>query len=325
MKYVVNNYKRHHDVDYEQVLKDHRKQLSTVFPFHFDGHEWNRDVEVPRNRRYIGILMLLENVVDVPETTLYIDIGDNPSRKAYNLGIPICSTAFELDLPYFPFPDPDFVCQKIETSCYTWDETKNIAKKKLYHGKKIQQLYYRGSEFGNNSIKLPLEKIVEGNPLFDVKVTSHEKKYEFEPFYNGSKYSYLIDIPDSTGWSPKFKSLFLCNSVVVKGSILKKRPDGTISKPVTQFIDFFLKPGRDYINITVPVLVNDRGSFENEDVNMEEYTRFVRKLEKIGQVNPRKFNEIRDNGYNVVNNLTNEDVYKYIRRIIKHNNQIINY
>jgi hypothetical protein len=130
-----------------------------------------------------------------------------------------------------------------------------------------------------------------------------------------------LDLPGNAITTRRFKTLFLCDSVVIRVSMIEKREDGTVSGPSIQFLDLFMEPNREYINVTVSAKYEEppdteRYGEDKENYNFHQYTRLVEKLEKIVEENPRKYNEMKKKGTAVIKSITNELIYKYIRRLM---------
>lgn len=317
----------------KQKYISNRHLLPGVYAFEYDGsgREWNKKFTHPEVilkqkkgeiifNRYLNTLSLLNTTLDyyqgrLPKTILFISLmGNNKllARHALELGLPICVMSCAEGEPFFIFPDGEYQCYSFDRSsdflkegddstCYNWDEVKKIALENMTTTptiKKKQIMYYRGIGSSRGGIRTEIEKTVENNPLFDVKISTTDITYEYEPFYQWSKYAYLLDLPG--GSNVQLKNLFLCDSVVVR----------VVSQPFQrQFLDLFVKPGREYLSVAIT---------DDDDVQ-----HIVEELEKIAETNPRKYSGIRKKGFETVSSITNEVIYKYIRKVIFANNMIL--
>jgi|SRR6185437_925734 len=292
----------------EELINMSNKNIPKgVYPFHYDG-EWNRNFDENNVKgkiiydRYTKVLALLDSTAKhferrLPKTTLFIDLNENSNLG--ELEFPICSISSNNDFPSstFLFPDWEYQCHIVNDECYDWNAQKVLAEEHISDKlKKKQVMYYRSDRQTN--INKAIEKIVEDNPLFDVKVSSSKKKYEIEPFYEKHKYSYLLSLPER-GVSD-FKQLFLCNSLVIK-----------VNDERREFLDLIVKGGEDYLEVPL------------RERSFEQDIKLVEKLERIADRNPRSFNKIKQSGYEKVTSITNATIYKYIKNLIYANNKLI--
>lgn len=341
---IVQRYGSHQE-DIREPYFSHKKEIdSIVQPFYYNGEVWNSKFDYDsfyhRNNvlynRYINTLHLLNETVNhfgkkLPKTTLFVKLtdGEIPYDMFSDLKIPLCTTSLELNKTSFLIPDGEYQCYSFDKSsdfltdkdvCYDWDQIKLYASKEVKKNtKKEHKIYFTGNNSGKNThnIRQSIKRLTEDNNLFDIKVSAKESRYEYEPFYLWSKYSYLLDLPGINLTSRRFKYLFLCNSTVIKISLLQRKPSGSLGYPTIQFLDLFVNPNKDYINITTDVIYNNR------EYNFDKYKKVLEKLEHIADMNPRKFSKVKNNGYNKVSSLTNEIIYKYIRKLIYANNKLV--
>jgi len=226
----------------------------------------------------------------------------------------------------YMFPETTFECMTLDVkysdSCLDWDQTKTeIAMHVVDPAKKENRLYFKGANTGRYRSKLRaiLFKHFQKQP--QKRVTLEETRSGYEPIYNWSKFAYLVDLPGHYEWSNRFKYLFLCKSVVIHVDLTIIDTRGTYTEPpFRSFVDFFIKPDRDYINIPMKLYnynyltVEGKGAMSKEQArfNTKAFSRLIVKLIEISNTPPDQYSKVRDSGYNAVKGITNDTIYRYI-------------
>jgi hypothetical protein len=246
------------------------------------------------------------NNLHIPDTYIYVYITDNiPYRIKKEIPIFVMSTPYNLHYPLIP--DNTFECFSFEKrwgkNCFDWNESKKII---IENTSKCtsNKIFFKG--FNNSKDRCHCRQLFfeeQKKKYMKIKLLGNGEKYE--PLYNFGKYKYLIDIPGQQEWSNRFYKLFLLNRVVFKYiNTVKEFGD----KQLISFIDLFLTPNVDYIEIKQE-LTTDREI--NRPIIKKDIKKIIKKVKKMNE-NTELYDKIASNGYNKINKLTNEHIYIYI-------------
>ena len=224
----------------------------------------------------------------------------------------ICDTySYEYeDLPFFVlakprnrkgilFPDDTFFCHKFENECDDWDTIKKIVIDKCNNisiKDKIDEIYFKGANTGKDKHNLRFMLSQEKNLPLNIKLSE-----KYTPMYSFCKYKYLLNLPGHQPWSYRFKYLFLMNSFIINVAVIQHYNEFEKNEKWLNFFDVILEPDTDYIEI-------EYNWYENKD-NSNEYKKLINKLDDIYKYynsNPEEFQSIITNGFNKINNITND-------------------
>lgn len=223
----------------------------------------------------------------------------------------ICDTySFEYqDLPFFLiarpsnrkgilFPDNTFICHKFENECDDWDKIKKIVINKCNNisiKDKINEIYFKGANTGKNKHNLRFMLSQEKNLSLNIKLSER-----YAPMYSFCKYKYLLNLPGHQPWSYRFKYLFLMNSFIINVAVIQHFNEFEKNEKWVNFFDVILEANTDFIEI-------EYNWYEKKD-NSNEYKKLINKLDDIYKYynsNPEEYKNIIRNGFNKINNITN--------------------
>ena len=150
----------------------------------------------------------------------------------------------------------------------------------------------------------------------------------FEPVYEFAKYKYLINLPGHFPWSNRLKYLFLMKSHVINVNVQTFGYDYTDEKYIT-FIDFVLT-NDDYNEIIVKyyTIRKSDANFDVVGTNKKNDDEFDLFYENIRQTylrlksNDTESNDMIDNAYKKIDELTEDRVSQYIYKCIVLNSEL---
>lgn len=191
---------------------------------------------------------------------------------------------------------------------YNWDELKN--KIIRYEPKKqLNDIYFKGTDTGmkRNKLRHFMQKYQNGKVV--VKLDTWQK---YEPLYAWKEHGALLNLPGHYDWSNRFKYLFLLNKPIINVDVDLMEAEGIDRKTIT-YIDYYVKPNVDYINIKVDldyILLNENSESKNEKNTKD----LIRRLNNLDIKNDKTH----ISGYNKIKQLELKHVYKYIHSIISY-------
>jgi hypothetical protein len=265
-------------------------------------------------------------------TILFIWISDRfPWETDIQKYIPLYVFAKPKNTNYLIFPDNTFQCLNLEekhkSECYNFDIIKNLILKKCKKNKKTNKIYFKGANTNrfNHKLRNNLEEYSKTKKWITVKL---DGETNYEPIYNFCKYKILLNLPGHYPWSNRFKYLFLMKSLVINISVKTINTNSYyIDKPYISFIDYFVKPNKDYLDIKMTYYKTNKND-SNESIqkiiekNKQEFIKIKKKLKKIYK-NIHKYDEIINNGFSTVSKLNMNYVYDYIFNCMCENEKII--
>lgn len=270
------------------------------------------------------------NNIIVNNTILHIWILDRYPYDVVDLDItfPIYVFAKPKNTNYLIIPDNTFMClslYKKYQKCHSFDIIKKKIKSKCNDIKfknKLPIIYFKGTPTTKTNSKLreTLEKYSNDKEWIDIKLDGWDN---YQPIYEFCKYKYLLNLPGHWQWSNRFKYLFLMKSLVININVSYVGKDYK-DEPYITFIDYFVKPDEDYINIDATY--NHIKRNEHDSKNDETNKMVIDKLADIYQWsenNPKKTRKIVKSGYKKIKNLKNESIYQYVINAINLNSQMI--
>ena len=254
-----------------------------------------------RKKHIINILnnmkkYIIESGKQLPNLVAYLYISDNFSQEYQDL--PFFVLAKPQNRNGILFPDNTFFCHRLEKKRENWD----IIKKKVTDKcnieaikDKINKIYFKGANTGEDKHNLRFMLSQEKNLPLSIKLSE-----KYTPMYSFCKYKYLLNLPGHQTWSYRFKYLFLMNSFIINVAVIQHYNEFEKNDKWLNFFDVILEPDTDYIEI-------EYNWYENKD-NSNEYKKLINKLDDIYKYynsNPEEFQSIITNGFNKINNITN--------------------
>ena len=254
-----------------------------------------------RKKHIINILnnmkkYIIESGKNLPNLIAYFYICDTYSYEYQDL--PFFVLAKPRNRKGILFPDDTFFCHKFENECDEQDTIKKTIINKCNNisiKDKIDEIYFKGANTGKD--KHNLRFMLSQEKKLPVSIKLSEK---YTPMYSFCKYKYLLNLPGHQTWSYRFKYLFLMNSFIINVAVIQHYNEFEKNEKWLNFFDVILEPDTDYIEI-------EYNWYENKD-NSNEYKKLINKLDDIYKYynsNPEKFQSIITNGFNKINNITN--------------------
>ena len=254
-----------------------------------------------RKKHIINILnnmkkYIIESGKNLPNLIAYFYICDTYSYEYQDL--PFFVLAKPQNRKGILFPDDTFFCHKFENECDDWDTIKKTIINKCNNisiKDKIDEIYFKGANTGKDKHNLRFMLSQEKNLPLNIKLSE-----KYTPMYSFCKYKYLLNLPGHQPWSYRFKYLFLMNSFIINVAVIQHYNEFEKNEKWLNFFDVIFEPNTDYIEI-------EYNWYENKD-NSNEYNKLINKLDdtyKYYNSNPEEFQSIITNGFNKINNITN--------------------
>lgn len=272
-----------------------------------------------------------ENNLEVPNTTLYIWIGDKPPSYIKNINkFPIFVYAKPENMNIPIFPDNTFYCFQISSKykgkCCDWDVMKRTILTRCSNVKKEPVMYFKGANTTNlsNNIrsKLKYTSLTNKEPMV-IKLDAWEN---WEPITNFCKYSILLNLPGRYPWSNRLKYLFLMDSIIININVETDDIDKKeVYKKYISFVDFVVDKGN-YVELLYKYKrehenLPDEVNQESREENQKEYIKLVKKINRVYKnKDDLKYKKIANNS---VKNLTNDRIYSYLYRSILLNSELL--
>jgi hypothetical protein len=247
----------------------------------------------------------------IPDVTFYI--GTKDSHNYLEPELPIFVLSKPIDARGLLFPDNSFV---------NWKEERKDILSKCKKTEKENIVYFRGANTGNK--KHNLRKILSKDHKFKIPMKIDITKLKI-PQYNFCKYKYLLNLPGTSGWSYRFKYLFLMKSLVINVALQYIRSEKRVltkQDKWMQFFDSYFIPNQDYIEVRYVW-----GPMMSEKENRNNYIKLrndIIKLYNYYEKNSNLYEKIVESGYNKVKEITPSVVHQSIYKIIKNYSKEVN-
>ena len=290
---------------------------------------------------------------------LYFWVSDRVPWEA-PADFPFFVQAAPSDTPYFLFPETTFENFTIHGrgDC-DWDQAKIAMQQQMQQSQqpsllqnKEEVVYFRGAETGNsrNGLRrflfaqkfpdairiLPTtsswNRVPDKEAISMASASSAAISNTFESPSEWSRYRYLLNLAGNLEWSNREKFLFLSRSAVVHVDTTILNDDygaGCKDTPYRTFLDFFVRPGRDYINVPLELhrLRHDR---QYRDItpplllaeNKRRMEHLVQQLHELVRSDPAKYQQMAEQGYQTVSAITNNTINAYLTDLIRTYNSL---
>lgn len=321
IKYIIKN----NNVDYEVLLNDKKYNKDSYPKLN------NIDDRIIHTYKLIkkSIHYIIKKNKEIPNTILFIWISDRyPWDKDIDKKLPIYLYAKPKDTNFLIFPDNTFYCFNLDKKYVGKCSDFNAVKKEILKNcitnfeNKPDIMYFKGTSTTKRNIR-----IRENLEIFSQKYNWLQIYLDawtnYEKIYNMCNYKYLLNLPGHYPWSNRFKYLFLMKSLVINiNANMKEYKTNNIEYNWISFIDYIVKPNKDYINIDSTFYWSDTINVDNHNYN--ESVKVMNELQEIyNSKDINKYNKIINNGFKKVNKLSNKHIYNYIYQCIIENSKII--
>jgi hypothetical protein len=325
IKYIINN-KYENNVNFEVTIYEKIYTFETI-PKDVD----NRIIDT-YNLLKNAIKYAIENKITIPNTSLYIWISDRyPWDSNVDKNFPIYLYAKPKNKNFLIFPDNTFNCltldKKYDGICYDFDV---IKEKILQHcnkdfNDKPELMYFKGTPTTKRTTQLRenLQLFSKETNWLKIHLDAWEK---YEKIYEMCNYKYLLNLPGNYPWSNRFKYLFLMKSLVINvNSNMRELNTDNIELNWMSFIDYFVEPNVDYINIDTNYYWSSDSENKKivDDKNYKETQRIMKELTSIYKNKNNNNNNIIKSGFDKINILSNKHINDYIINCIVENSKII--
>ncbi len=174
--------------------------------------------------------------------------------------------------------------------------------------KKTNTIYFRGRETTRKTNKLRAKMGTFTTP-FNINI-----KFDYEPYYNTSKYKYLLDLPGRKPWSIRLFELFLSNSLVIRIRLHKRN-----EQPWIIFYDEMFTKDQDYIELSYEV-DHDKPV---DDVMVENMRNNIIDVYNKFEKNEGAYDKIVASSSDKANALTKKHLYYYVYHMLAYYSKLV--